>query len=125
MLKITFCLRRRPGMSRDAFLTYWRERHGPLMRQHWAALGARGYRQMRRLDGGIADKVAGSRGGPEPFDGVAEVWWDSLEDFQRSTGAADGRAAGKALLEDEARFIDLKNSPIFLTESQFGLDRDR
>jgi hypothetical protein len=47
------------------------------------------------------------------FDGVAEVYWDSVEDLLEAAGAPQGRAAGRELLEDERRFIDLPNSSMF------------
>lgn len=124
MLKLTFCLRRKPGLSREEFQRYWRENHGPLMRKNMAAMGVRKYVQQRTLDGEAADFIAKSRGGPEPYDGVAEVWWDDLAVFEAATGSADGRAAGKEMYKDELNFIDLANSPCFLTEEQFVAEDD-
>ena len=124
MLKLTFCLRRKPGLSREEFQRYWRENHGPLMRKNMAAMGVRKYVQQRTLEGEAADFIANSRGGPEPFDGVAEVWWDDMAAFESATGSADGRAAGKEMYKDELNFIDLTNSPCFLTEEQFVAEDD-
>jgi hypothetical protein len=51
------------------------------------------------------------------YDGVAELWWDSLDDvFANIT--PDREAAGLALLEDERKFIDLQNSPLFFGEEK-------
>ena len=50
----------------------------------------------------------------EPYDGVAELWWESEEALQSAGGTADGRRAGAALLADEAEFIDLPASPLWL-----------
>ena len=124
MLKLTFCLRRKPGLSREEFQRYWSENHGPLMRKNMAAMGVRKYVQQRTLDGETADFIANSRGGPEPYDGVAEAWWDDLAAVQAATGSADGRAAGKEMYKDELNFIDLANSPCFLTEAQFVAEAD-
>jgi hypothetical protein len=52
----------------------------------------------------------------EQYDGVAELWWDSYEEFAEASGTPEGRRAGRALLEDERNFIDLPNSPLFFTE---------
>ncbi|MFT5776135.1 EthD domain-containing protein, partial [Hyphomonas sp.] len=30
MIKLSFCLRRLPHLSREDFQTYWREQHAPL-----------------------------------------------------------------------------------------------
>lgn len=124
MFKIIFCLRRKPGLSREAFLAYWREHHGPLMRRNAAAMGVRGYRQMAVLDDRLARRVADSRHGPEPYDGVAEVWWDSRQAYEAAIFSDAGRAAAKAMYEDEKTFIDLESSPIFLAQPQYAYDAD-
>ncbi|MCY4396794.1 MAG: EthD domain-containing protein [Rhodospirillaceae bacterium] len=117
MFKITFCLRRRPDLTPEQFDAYWRDEHAPLVRRHAAALGIRRYVQSTRFDSDLADVAAKVRGAPEPFDGVAELWFDSREAMEAGFSTKAGRAAGRALLEDEARFIDFENSPIwFATE---------
>lgn len=113
MFKIVFCLRRRPDLTPERFGAYWRDIHAPLVRRHAAALGIRRYVQSMRLDSGLAAAAAGVRGAPEPFDGVAELWFDSLDSAKDGFAAETGRPAGRELLEDEARLIDLAKSPIW------------
>ena len=48
-------------------------------------------------------------------DGVAELWWKSAEDMAAATGT-EAAAAGQELLEDERKFIDLANSPLWMGE---------
>jgi hypothetical protein len=55
-----------------------------------------------------------SRSALEPFDGVAELWWDDLDALVAATSTREGTAAGRTLLEDEARFIDLERSALWL-----------
>ena len=43
MIKLVFCLRRLPQLSREEFQRYWFERHAPLVRSHAAALKIRRY----------------------------------------------------------------------------------
>jgi uncharacterized protein (TIGR02118 family) len=112
MVKLVFCLRRLPHLSRADFQRYWRETHGPLVRRHAATLRIRRYVQLHTLDHPLQEALRASRGGPEPFDGVAELWWDSPEDMTLDDPA--WRAAGAALLEDERRFIDLPRSPLWI-----------
>jgi len=45
---------------------------------------------------------------------VAELWWDDLDALVVATSTAEGAAAGETLLEDEARFIDLERSALWL-----------
>ena len=44
---------------------------------------------------------------------VAELWWTNREALVSSYGNAAGQAAGKELLADEKKFIDLPNSPLW------------
>jgi uncharacterized protein (TIGR02118 family) len=114
MVKLIFCLRRLPHLSRADFQRYWRETHGPLVRSHAATLRIRRYVQFHTLEHPVQDALRASRGGPEPFDGVAELWWDRIEDLTSDDPA--WQAAGLALLEDEQRFIDLPRSPLWIGE---------
>ena len=125
MIKIVFCLRRRADLSRDEFQTYWLTTHAPLVRSHADALGIRRYVQVHSIDDAISTAVSGSRKGPEPYDGVAELWLDSLEALVEAGSSAAGRAASAALLEDERRFIDLERSPLFLAEEHVILGDTR
>lgn len=116
MIKLTFCLHRLPSLSRDEFQRYWREQHAPLVAHHAATLRIRRYVQTHSLPDGdpVNAGLRASRGGPEDYDGVAELWWDSLDDLAAATASDEGRAASLALLEDERRFIDLARSPLWL-----------
>lgn len=114
MIKLTFCLVRLPHLSRAEFQHYWREQHGPLVRSQAAALRLRRYVQSHTLPEDAAPWLPVTRGSPADFDGVAELWWDSMADFTHRSPAA--AVAGAALLADEKTFIDLARSPIFITE---------
>jgi uncharacterized protein (TIGR02118 family) len=122
MVKLVFCARRLPHLSRRDFQHYWRETHGPLVRRHAATLRIRRYVQLHTLDDSIQEALRASRGGPEPYDGVAELWWDSLADLGRAVDEPAGRRAGLELLEDERRFIDLASSPLFVGEERVVIE---
>ena len=118
LLKLTFCLRRLPSLTLPEFQDYWVNKHGPLVRRLQPALGMVRYVQVHRLDSDLADGMRKVRGAPEPYDGVAELWWESEESFRAARRHAEARAAGRLLLEDEAKFIDLPNSPLWLNREQ-------
>jgi uncharacterized protein (TIGR02118 family) len=123
MIKLVFTLRRREGMTREDFQRYWREEHAPLVRRHAEVLRIRRYVQTYARDTDLDEALAGARGSePRTFDGVAELWWESFEDLVAASSSEEGRAAGQALLEDEQRFIDLANSPIWLGEENVVID---
>ena len=124
MIKLVFTLRRREGMSREEFQRYWREEHAALVKQHADVLRIRRYVQTHARDTDLDEALSGARGSePRFYDGVAELWWDSLEDLIAANTSEEGQAAGLALLEDEQRFIDLARSPIWLGEENVVIDR--
>jgi len=116
MVKLVFCVRRRPELTREECQRYWREIHAPLVRSHAEVLRVRRYVQTHTLDTPANEMLQAGRGGPEGYDGVAELWWDSLDDLVAASSTPAGLAAGAELLEDERKFIDLANSPLWLAE---------
>ena len=116
MIKLVFALRRRPDLSREEFQTYWREHHAPLVRSHAEALGIRRYVQVHTLPDDLHAPLRDSRGAPDAYDGVAELWFDSIEALGAAAVSDEGRAAAVALLEDERRFIDHAHSPLWLAD---------
>lgn len=118
MIKLTFCLHRLPSLSREAFQAYWHERHAPLVARHASILRIRRYVQTHALTVPFNEAIRDSRHAPEMYDGIAELWWDSLDDLAASGQSEEARAAGLELLEDKRKFIDLARSPLSLGEEK-------
>ena len=118
MIKLTFCLHRLPLLTREAFQRYWFDSHAPLVAAHREALRIRRYVQMHSATTELNDAIRAGRGAPLMYDGVAELWWDSIEDLTAAMQSPEGQAAGLTLLEDERKFIDLTRSPLFLGEER-------
>jgi uncharacterized protein (TIGR02118 family) len=116
MIKLTFCLRRLPQLSSAEFQRYWLETHAPLVRKNQEALAIKRYVQTHAEHGGLSETLAALRGAPEPFDGVAELWFESREALTAAGASRAGRAAGRELFEDEKRFIDHARSPLWIGE---------
>lgn len=116
MIKLTFCLRRLPHLSREAFQAYWRETHAPLVASVAETLQIRRYVQLHSLPAEAGDGLRASRGAPEDYDGVAELWFDSLEAILENGRRPEAQAAAARLLEDERQFIDLARSPLWFGE---------
>ena len=115
-IKLVFCCRRKPDSSRAEFQKYWLESHGPLVRRLRAALPQmRRYVQSHTLDSPVNDAIRAGRRSGEAFDGITEVWFDSLESMGASS-TQEAADAGRRLLEDESRFIDFAASSVFVTE---------
>jgi uncharacterized protein (TIGR02118 family) len=117
MIKLLYALRRREGMTREEFQRYWSEQHAPLVKRHAETLQIRRYVQVHSLETDLDEGLAAPRGSqPRFYDGVAELWWDSLEQLVAAFSSEAGQVAASELLEDERRFIDLPSSPIWLGE---------
>jgi uncharacterized protein (TIGR02118 family) len=117
MIKLTFCLKRLPELSREDFQTYWLEKHAPLVAKHREVLRIRRYVLLHTVASALNDNIRASRGAPEMYDGVAELWWDRLDDVFAGS-SPERQAAGLELLEDERKFIDLSRSPLFFAEEK-------
>ena len=113
MIKLTFCLVRRPSLSREEFQNYWYGTHAPLVASVAEALMIRRYVQMHSLQAEASAGIRASRDAPQEFDGVAELWFDSLEALAENGRRPEAQAAAALLLEDEKRFIDLPRSPLW------------
>lgn len=121
MIKLTFCLTRKQSMTREEFQHYWFNNHAPLVTKHRAALNIQRYVQLHTGDFAMTDAIRAARSGsidaaPPVYDGVAQLWWNSLDDLMTDTPEA--REAGLALLEDEAKFIDFSRSPLWFGEEK-------
>ena len=126
MIKLVYCVRRLPDLPEEAFHRYWLERHGPLVRSLAAAIRARRYVQSHTIEPALNDVLLQSRGLAPPYDGITEVWWESLEEMLEGAATPEGAEAALRLIEDEASFIDFSQSRVFLTREHviFDLDRD-
>lgn len=115
MIRLVYLLRRKPELTLAEFHARWRDEHGPLVAFHQTRLGIERYTQSHRIDDPSNDRMATARGGMEPpYDGVAELWWESEDSLAAATSTEAGRRAGAELLADEAAFIDLASSPLWL-----------
>lgn len=112
-VKLVFCVRRRDDVDPEEFNRYWLEEHAVLVRSVGELLRIRRYVQSHTLHGPSTDAITASRGAAEPFDGIAELWFD-VEDLERELDE-HALAAYVLLLEDERRFIDLERSSLFFT----------
>ena len=114
MIRLVYLLRRKPELSLDEFQRLWRDEHGPLVAFHQVRLGILRYTQSHRVDDPATDSSTAARGMEPPYDGVAEVWWESEEALAAASATDPGRRAAAEVLQDEARFIDLSASPLWL-----------
>ena len=115
-MKVIYCLRRLPTLTPEQFQNHWLKVHGPLVRAHQRVLRITRYVQVHTSYGPLLDKLRGFRGSPEPYDGVAEIWYESRQALESLGRDPEARDVSRKLLEDERRFVDSNRSPIFIAE---------
>jgi hypothetical protein len=116
MIKLIYAIRRRSDFSLEGFHDRWLI-HGRLVTKLASAIRASDYFQSHTIDAAVNKQLAAVRRiTAPPFDGVAEIWWQSLDNLMAGAASREGQAAYAQLLEDEKQFIDLANSSIFVTE---------
>ncbi|GAB3691154.1 EthD family reductase [Corynebacterium nasicanis] len=88
MIKIVAVISKKPELSREEFLRHWNDDHPAYVRR---LPGIRRYRQNPAIDH------------PKswPFDGMAELWFDSVQDVKQAYAGA----AGADLLAHEELFL--------------------
>ncbi|MGB7053601.1 MAG: EthD domain-containing protein [Acidimicrobiales bacterium] len=114
IVKLVFCVRRKPELTREEFQRYWLDEHGPLVRSlREAQPGLRRYVQSHTIEIPASELARASRGTAEPYDGITEVWID--DESLESEPTPEFIEAGMRLLDDESTFVDFANSSVFFT----------
>jgi uncharacterized protein (TIGR02118 family) len=83
-VKLIALLKATPGMSRADFEKRWVEGHAPLTLKF---KNLRGYRINVAID--EYQEIEGEL----PYDGTAELWWDSLEEMQEDFDSPEAQTA--------------------------------
>jgi uncharacterized protein (TIGR02118 family) len=74
-----------PGTTREEFRRRWVEEHAPLTLR---------FPRLKRYCINVAideQEISGEL----PYDGTAELWWDSLDDLREDFASAEARLAGE------------------------------
>ena len=114
MIKFVMCLHRHPNLTREEFQDYWKNQHAPLFNSFAEVHGAKRYVQDHTVDSPMNAFLKEARGMVEPFDGVAEVWFESEHAFAEAMSSPEGLELGEVLHADESKFIDHSRSTAFL-----------
>jgi uncharacterized protein (TIGR02118 family) len=119
-VKLIFIARRRPELTAEQFQDYWVNQHAALVKEVQSTIRIKEYIQSYTIDTQLNADFCSARGIPfeTPPDGVAEAWWDSLEDVQAGFSGPDGEEAARRLIEDEGKFCDFTTSRAFWTEQR-------
>ena len=125
MIKFVYCVRKKEGTSDEDFYRYWKENHGPLVRSFSETMGSVKYVQSHTIDTVLNPVGQQVRGMRPAYDGITEVWFESVEALAEMLKTDVGKAANKTLIEDEARFCELRECSVFLTEEHVIFDHTK
>jgi uncharacterized protein (TIGR02118 family) len=122
-IKFCYLLQPKEGMSVAACHKTWNMEHGYLIRRHSGATRFARYIQNHTLEDELNDQLRAPRGGPAPYAGLTEAWFDRydlVEIFGDET--SEGRQGFQLFLEDEKRFIEFGRSTLFAAKEIVFVD---
>lgn len=114
MIKLVYCLRRIPALSFEQFSRYWSTEHAALVRRHAPILGILRYVQCHATAHEANAELRVNRKLLEPYDGVAEIYFESFEALAKANLSEQARDAQDELVADEDRFLDRARSSLFI-----------
>ena len=101
MIKLVYCITKRPDLSHEEFFRYWKNIHGPI----GASIpGVRKLVQSHRIN------IPGDKY-PPSYDGIAELWFDTVQDLLAARQSSEWQAS----TQDESNFIDHTKVAYFVT----------
>ncbi|HLJ90315.1 MAG TPA: EthD domain-containing protein [Candidatus Angelobacter sp.] len=109
MIKLVYCVTKKPGLTDEEFFSYWKDVHGPIGAR---IPGLRRFVQSHRVT------VAGDKYLPD-YDGMAELWFDDVNALLAARQSPEWAAASN----DEPNFIASGKAAYFVSEEHvFNLD---
>ena len=83
-VKLIALLKAKPGMTRDEFAKRWLDGHAPLTLK---------FKHLKGYRINVAIDEYQELEGELPYDGTAELWWDSLEEMQEDFASEEAATA--------------------------------
>jgi uncharacterized protein (TIGR02118 family) len=110
VIKVVYCITKKPGVSDEQFFDYWKNIHGPI--------GAR-IPYVRRLVQSQRIAIPGDKRPPD-YDGVVELWFDDEAALLEARKSVEWKASS----EDEANFIDHSRVAYFVSREHVIVGED-
>jgi uncharacterized protein (TIGR02118 family) len=102
VIKLVYCITKKPGLSDAEFFHYWKNVHGPIGAR---IPGLRKLVQSHTIPATNQIRVA-------DYDGMAELWFDDLDALLTARRSPEWQAS----TEDEKNFVDGSKAAFFITE---------
>jgi uncharacterized protein (TIGR02118 family) len=108
MIKLVYCITKKPALTDQDFFHYWKNIHGPI--------GAR-IPGLRKLVQSHRLTLPDDHRRPD-YDGIAELWFDNVDALQQARKSPEWKAS----TEDENNFVDHSSVAYFISEEHIILD---
>jgi uncharacterized protein (TIGR02118 family) len=107
MIKVSIFLTRRPDLTHEQFIQYWKDKHASML----TSLDSFTSSVQRYIQQHALDNVPGGFPIP-PYDGVAEVWFDDMPSAMATFSHQD---YASIVAKDEENFLDRTKTVICLS----------
>jgi hypothetical protein len=122
-VKLFFCLRQPERQTVDEAQFYWRTNHGPLIRSVSTGFRMQRYLQVHYYPHEFESRLTGPRGTQTPpYYGHAEAWFNRA-DLMSMADIPEAARAMEIAIEDETKFIDFKQSAMWIGKEHVFIDR--
>ena len=108
MIKLVYCITKKPGLTDQEFFHYWKNIHAPI--------GAR-IPRLRKFVQSHRIQIPADKYRPA-YDGMVELWFDDVEALLEARQSAEWMAS----TTDEPNFIDQNKTAYFVSEEHLILD---
>lgn len=110
MIKAVVLIKRKQGVSQEAFREHYEEVHAPLALKHLP--------MIRRYVRNHVMPMPGTQ--EQAFDCLTELWFDDLEDVLRLAAFVQSEE-GRVIREDEEKFIDRDKTLFCLVDERVSV----
>lgn len=117
MVKMVLMMRRKPGLSREAFIEHYETRHVPLAVKHLPTIA--GYRRSYMIPGSTFDAGHIADAPPLPdIDVMTEMWFRTKADHDAVGATMADPKIGALFAEDEEKLLDRANIQMFMVDER-------
>ena len=115
-MKILCMLKKKPGMSREAFIKRYEEGHVPLIKETIPFYDQ--YRRSYIIDDEALNTAHAINMAPieRDFDVFTEMWFDTRENYEKMLAALADPVIGGRITEDERDFLDRDKMMMYMLE---------
>ena len=114
MVKMNMFLTRRADLTREQFSEYWEKKHWPIiLSMPEAKTFTKRYVQQHNI-GQVPPGITAA-----PYDGIAEAWFETIEDVYKVVGTQ----AWKAIVQkDDENFLDTSKTVLMFSEEKVNFE---